>query len=144
MADRPFDLTIDPSVAYRIVELIREYDGEEFAPPPDEEDDFGDEPVSSEDEVLEHLEEEEDDPLVLELSGLIDSLDIDAQRDLLALIWFGRDDYSRNEWSSVRRQARETEHLHLLQYIEQTPLASDYIASALDDLGYPAGEYSGE
>ena len=144
MAERAFDLTLDPTVAYRLVELIREYDGEEFAPVPDDEDDLGDEPLSGDDEVLEHLEEGETDPLELEIAGLIESMDIDAQRDLLALIWFGRDDYKPKEWSSVRRQARETEHLHLLQYLEQTPLAADYIASALDDLGYPASEYSRE
>lgn len=144
MAERAFDLTLDPTLAYRIVELVREYDGEDFAPVPDDEDDLGDELLSGDDEVLEHLEEEEDDPLKLELTGLIESLDIDAQHDQLALIWFGRDDYKTKEWSSVRRQARETEHMHLLQYIEQTPLAADYIASALDELGYPASEYSRE
>lgn len=146
MADRPFDLTIDPGVAYRIAELTREMDSEDLAPEFDSAEvdtDLGDDPVQDEDQLLAETEDRGVDPIETELTALIDGLNIDAQRDLLALIWLGRGDYGAEDWYQARRQARETANLHVAQYLEETPLASDYLVEGLTLLGYPQEDFGG-
>jgi Protein of unknown function (DUF3775) len=53
---------------------------------------------------VEVLEEHEDDPVVEELTSLINSLSEDEQIDLVALAWLGRDDYSASDWTTVREK----------------------------------------
>jgi Protein of unknown function (DUF3775) len=55
---------------------------------------------------VEVLEEHEDDPVVEELTSLINSLSEDEQIDLVALAWLGRDDYSASDWTTVREKLR--------------------------------------
>ena len=110
MADRTFDITLDPALAYLIADLSREYAVEGDGLYPNDDEDLGN--------------NEEDGPI------------LDAQKDLLALIWLGRDDGTPEDWHRVRRQATETPHLHVAQYVEETPLASDYLRSGLANLGY--------
>lgn len=144
MADRPFDLTLDPGLGYRIAELVREYDSEGMNPAEDSwivDNDPGDDARPDDEDLVTAAEQETENPIETELVTLINGLNIDAQRDLLALIWVGRGDYDSNDWSSARRQARETQHLHVAQYLEETPLASDYLIEGLIQLGYPQSDY---
>ena len=141
MADRPFDLTLDPAMGYHVADLIREYDTEDFAE--SSEDDAGDGLIADDDELLDRAAERQGDPLEQELADLIAGLSIDAQRDLLALVWVGRGDYTAGEWSAARRQARETTPLHVADYLEETPLASDYLVEGLTALGYPQADFEG-
>lgn len=140
MAERRFDLTLNPEIAIRLVELLREYDEEDILDAETEpEADF--EP----DLDLDDFEEGEgggprQDPFEDEINSLVESLDVDSQRDLLALIWVGRGDYDAGDWSEARRQARETADGQLATYLRETPLASDYINSGLADLGYPTAD----
>lgn len=140
---RPFDLTIDPDVAFRIAELAQTYQAEGLMPV--EEDDVvdsdpGDDPIPDVDAIVEEAENPREDVLDDELEGLIGGLNIDAKHDLLALIWVGRGDFEASEWSAARKAAREAEPFNLLDYIEELPAGSDYIESALEALGYPAPE----
>jgi len=48
------------------------------------------------------LEDQPDDPVVEEMTSLIESLSEDEQIDLVALAWIGRDDYSAEDWPAVR------------------------------------------
>jgi hypothetical protein len=128
MTDRAFDITLDPSVGFQIADLIREFDSEGFEPQSDiEQPDEMDDPRSAPLDM---------DTFEIELTELIDQLNEDAQRDLLALAWVGRGDYQADDWSNARRQARETKHMHVAQYLKQTPLASDYLIEGLIQLGY--------
>ena len=140
MTQRPFDLTIDPAVAYRIAELAREFTAEDYGPQPDDDERESDPVQYDEAELDEDVNAGPVDPVHAELTGVIEALDIDELRDLLALIWLGRGDFD-GRWDAARRQARETESLHLISYLEQTPLADEYLSQALDQLGYPAEEY---
>ena len=140
MAERPFDLTLDPVIAYEIAKLAREYDRDDTGCIQDEK--FGDELISDETKILEKLSPDQADPIATELSSLINDLNIDAQRDLLALLWVGRGDYSADQWSDARHQARETSHMHVASYLEQTPLACEYLVDGLTELGYPESEYA--
>lgn len=147
MAERRFDLTIDPAVAYRIAELAREYQSEDMAPADDAgwevDTDPGDDPILDEDEFVDAAEAAsgENDGLENELHDVIDGLNVDAKSDLLALLWVGRGDYGATEWSQARRQARESVSDQLAQYLEETPMVSDYLIEALDVMGYPQADF---
>jgi hypothetical protein len=142
-SDRPFDLTIDPEVAYRIAELSRSWQGEGLMPLVDDEvidDDPGDDPIPDVDALADEAENPHEDVLDDELEGLIRGLNVDAKHDLLALIWVGRGDFDASDWSAARRAAREAEPIDLAEYLEQQDAGSDYITEALEAMGYPPPE----
>jgi len=140
MADRTFDITLDPALAYLIADLSREYaaEGDGLYPNDDEDLDNNeeDDPILEAERRTDDGSPESTDPVENELRDIIEGLNVDAQKDLLALIWLGRDDGTPEDWHRVRRQATETPHLHVAQYVEETPLASDYLRSGLANLGY--------
>jgi hypothetical protein len=70
------------------------------------------------------LEDHADDPVLEELQSVISDLSVDAQIDLVAQMWLGRDDCSSDEWQSVRQQAAE----HTADYLSGTPLLADHLA----------------
>jgi len=140
MTDRRFDLTLNPDVAIRLVELLREYDEEEILDAASDGEAEFEPPVDLDDFEEGEAGTPRQDPFEDEMNSLIGSLDIDSQRDLLALVWVGRGDYDARDWSQARRQARETPDLHIASYLRETPLASDYINDALSDLGYPTAD----
>ena len=138
--DRPFDLTIDPEVAYRIAELAQTYQAEGIMPVEDDEvvdADPGDDPIPDVEAIADEAENPQEDVLDDELEGLIRGLNVDAKHDLLALIWVGRGDYDADDWSSARKAAREAEPFDVTDYIEELQSGSDYIETALVALGYP-------
>lgn len=138
MMQRPFDLTIDPSVALRIADLAMERASGDYASDFDNDGpdtDQRDDPIPD-DHALFGLQEGPPGPVEQELEGLIAALSVDAVRDLLALLWFGRGNYTARDWHEVRREAGQVSHLHVADYLEQTPLASEWIRSGLSVLGY--------
>lgn len=140
-SDRPFDLTIDPEVAYRIAELAQSYQGEGLMPIEDDDvidDDPGDDPIPDVETIADEAENPHEDMLDDELEGLIRGLNVDAKHDLLALIWVGRGDFDASDWASARRAAREAEPFNVADYLEELDMGSDYIVTALDALGYPS------
>lgn len=138
MVDRKFDITLDPAVGFRIADLIREFDSEDLILLA--QDDGVDDTVEEDDQPGEEGDPEMVDPFDTELTTLIDQLNVDAQRDLLALIWVGRGDYEAEHWADARRLASETRHLHVAQYLKETPLASNYLVDGLLHLGYEQPE----
>ncbi|MCH4559154.1 DUF3775 domain-containing protein [Mesorhizobium jarvisii] len=89
------------------------------------------------------LEDHSDDPVLEELQSLISELCVDAQIDLVALMWLGRDDHSLDEWQSVRQQATDAHNEHTADYLCGTPLLADHLADGLSTLGYSCAEYEG-
>ncbi|MDJ0921911.1 MAG: DUF3775 domain-containing protein [Henriciella sp.] len=142
MIPRPFDLVINPETAFQIAELVREFDASDMQPTSAD----ADAPPASMDDMslIEAGTQASADPIESGLTATINDLSIDAQRDLLALLWVGRGDYPAADWSQARRQARHTRHLHVAQYLEQTPLASDYLVQALNELGYDQEDYEND
>lgn len=143
MSERAFDITLDPALAYRIAELAREYAAEETLPRGDDDlpdEGFDEDSLSDEEDVYDEAPEPPSDPIESELRALIDGLNVDAQKDLLALIWLGRDGSGAKDWSRIRHQATDTSDLHVAQYLEETPLASDYLIEGLLSLGYESDE----
>jgi len=134
-ADDEATLAISPEKVCFIIVKAREFDAKDEVTEPD--------PASnpSDDKDVSVLEEHADDPVVEELTSLINSLSEDEQIDLVALMWLGRDDYSASDWSEVRREAARAHNDRTAEYLIGTPLLADFLEEGLSKLDYSCEEY---
>jgi hypothetical protein len=128
-------LTISPEKVCFIIIKAKEFDAKDEVTEPDP----GSNP--SDDMDIEVLEEHEDDPVVEELTSLINSLSEDEQIDLVALAWLGRDDYSAEDWSTVREEAARAHNQRTAEYLLGMPLVGDFLEEGLSLLGYSCEEF---
>jgi hypothetical protein len=136
---RNFDLILDPAAAMQIAMLVREFDTEDIDPTGEEY--SGDEAFADEEDLLEKEKQDQADPYLEELSSAVNILNVDAQRDLLALMWVGRGDYRPEDWAAARHQAADVADMHLAKYLSETPLASTYLIEGLSQMGYSVDDY---
>jgi hypothetical protein len=132
--DEPI-LTISPEKVCFIIVKAREFDAKDEVTEPDP----GSNP--SDDKDVSVLEDHEDDPVVEELTSLINSLSEDEQIDLVALAWLGRDDYSASDWPAVREEAARAHNQRTASYLLGTPLVGDFLEEGLSMLGYSCAEF---
>ncbi len=132
-ADQP--LTISPEKVCFIIFKAREFDAKDEITEPDP----GSNPSDDKDASV--LEDHEDDPVVEELTSLIDSLSIDEQIDLVALMWLGREDYTADDWPAVRQEAARAHNDRTTDYLLGTPMLGDFLEEALSMLGFSCEEY---
>lgn len=128
-------VTISPEKVCFIIVKAREFDAKDEVTEPDP----GSNP--SDDKDVSVLEEHSDDPVVEELTSLINSLSEDEQIDLVALTWLGRDDYSAGDWSAVREEAARAHNDRTAEYLIGTPLVADFLEEGLSKLGYSCEEF---
>ena len=128
-------LTISPEKVCFIIIKAREFDAKDEVTEPDP----GSNP--SDDMGVEVLEEHSDDPVVEEITSLINSLSEDEQIDLVALTWLGRDDYSAADWKTVREEAARAHNQRTAEYLLGTPLLGDFLEQGLSMLGYSCEEF---
>ena len=95
----------------------------------------------SDDKDVAVLEDHADDPVVEELTSLINSLSEDEQIDLVALTWLGRDDYTASDWAAVREEAARAHNERTAEYLLGTPLVGDFLQEGLSMLGYSCEEF---
>lgn len=120
-----------------IIAKAREYDAE--VPPVDE----GSGSNPSDDGDVSILESTADNPTREELVAAIDALNEDEGIELLALMWLGRGDFSKEEWRSGLRLARQRRNRREAEYLTGTPLLADYLEEGLSQLGYSLDEVAG-
>ena len=128
-------LTISPEKVCFIIIKAREFDAKDETTEPDP----GSNP--SDDMDIEVLEEHEDDPVVEELTSLINSLSEDEQIDLVALAWLGREDYTADDWPAVREEAARAHNRRTAEYLLGIPQLGDFLEEGLAMLGYSCEEY---
>lgn len=87
------------------------------------------------------LEEHEDDPVVEELTSLIDALSEDEHIDLVGLTWLGRDDYSAADWPTVREEAARAHNARTASYLLGIPELGDFLEEGLSMLGYSCEDF---
>jgi Protein of unknown function (DUF3775) len=133
--DDPSPLTISPEKICFIIMKARQFDAKDEVTEPDP----GSNP--SDDMDVEVLEEHDDDPVVEELTSLINSLSVDEQVDLVALAWLGRDDYSAGDWKTVREEALRAHNRRAAAYLLGMPLLGDFLEEGLSMLGYSCEEF---
>jgi hypothetical protein len=131
-ADR---LTISPEKVFFVIVKAREFDAKDEVTDPDP----GSNPSDDKDAAI--LEDHSDDPVVEELTSLINSLSEDEQIDLVALAWLGRDDYSAEDWTEVRAEAARAHNNRTARYLLGIPLLGDFLEEGLSQLGYSCEEF---
>jgi hypothetical protein len=87
------------------------------------------------------LEDTRDNPTRDELIGAIASLNDQERIELLALTWFGRGDYGKDEWPAALAEARRIHDKKEIEYLVGTPLLADYLEEGLSQLGYSIEDY---
>jgi len=128
-------LTISPEKVCFIIIKAREFDAKDEVSEPDP----GSNPTDDRETAV--LEDHEDDPVLEELTSLINSLSEDEQIDLVALAWLGREDYSASDWAAVREEAARAHNERTASYLLGTPLLGDFLEEALTMLGYSCEEF---
>lgn len=134
-SDEEIALAISPEKVCFIIIKAREFDAKDQVTEPY--------PASnpSDDRDVAVLEDHADDPVLQELTAVINSLSEDEQIDLVALAWLGRDDYSAADWSTVREEASRAHNDRTAQYLLGIPLLGDFLEEGLSVLGYSCEEF---
>ena len=129
-------LTISPEKVCFIIIKAREFDVKDAVTDPDP----GSNPSDDKDAAV--LEDHSDDPVVEELTSLINSLSVDEQVDLVTLAWLGRDDYTADDWAAVREEAAAAHNRRTASYLLGMPLLGDFLEEGLSMLGYSCEEFA--
>jgi len=128
-------LTISSEKVCFIIVKAREFDVKDAVTDPD--------PASNptDDREAAVLEDHEYDPVLEEITSLINSLSEDEQIDLVALLWLGRDDYAASDWPAVREEAARAHNENTANYLLGTPLLGDFLEEGLSMLGHSCEEF---
>ncbi|MGC2810892.1 MAG: DUF3775 domain-containing protein [Bradyrhizobium sp.] len=112
-----------------LIEKTREFDAKEGSSDPDSGSNGAD------DNMVDVLEDDGDDPVAREITGFINAMSEDEQIDLIALMRLGRGDGTIEEWDDLRREAADGRDGRTANYLLGEPLVSDYLAGGLDEFG---------
>lgn len=134
-ADVRPDLSLSPETAFFILLKAREFDEKVEPTDPDSGSN------ASDDLAVDVLEDTRDDTVSEELASAIKALDEDQLRDLVALIWVGRGDFSLQEWDEARAAAADITRERAPRYVAGIPTVSDYLEEALSQLGFSLEDY---
>ena len=136
--DGEIPLDIDPAAVEFIILKARAFDVKTAPVEPDpgtNEIDDGERGV---------LEDYPSDETQTELRDAIEQLFDDAAIDLVAMLWLGRGDFSREEWAEARAAAAERADSPLATYLMGEPNLGDFLEEGLTTLGYVPQEYGPE
>jgi hypothetical protein len=123
------ELAISADKVGFLIEKLREFDVKEEATDPDSGSNGAD------DNMIDVLEDDGDDPVVREITGFVNAMTEDEQIDLVALMRLGRGDGSIEDWDELRREAADGSNGRTARYLLGEPLVSDYLAEGLDTFG---------
>jgi hypothetical protein len=123
------ELAISADKVRFLIEKMREFDVKEASSDPDSGSNGAD------DNMIDVLADNGDDPVAHEITGFIDAMDEDEQIDLVALMRLGRGDGSIEDWDELRREAADGRNTRTATYLLGEPLVSDYLAEGLDAFG---------
>ncbi|MGY4318342.1 MULTISPECIES: DUF3775 domain-containing protein [Bradyrhizobium] len=128
------ELTISPEKVGFLIEKAREFDVKEGIVDPDSGSNGAD------DEMIDVLEDDGNDPVAREITGFIDALSEDEQVDLVALMRLGRGDGTIEEWADLRREAARGRNGRTASYLLGEPMLGDLLAEGLDEFGIPPSD----
>jgi hypothetical protein len=123
------ELAISAEKVAFLIEKMREFDVKEGVSDPDSGSNDAD------DNMIDVLEDDGNDPVAGEIAGFINAMTEDEQIDLVALMRLGRGDGSIEEWDDLRREAADGRDHDTASYLLGEPLASDYLAEGLEAFG---------
>jgi hypothetical protein len=123
------ELSISAEKVGFLIEKMREFDVKEGDSDPDSGSN------STDDKMIDVLEDNGEDPVVREITGFINAMTEDEQVDLVALMRLGRGDGTIEEWEDLRRDAAEVRGQRTASYLLGEPMVSDYLAEGLEQFG---------
>jgi Protein of unknown function (DUF3775) len=123
------ELAISAEKVSFLIEKTREYDVKEAASDPDSGSNGAD------DNMIDVLEDNGDDPVAREITGFINAMSEDEQVDLIALMRLGRGDGTIEEWNELRRETADDGGRRTASTLLGEPLVSDYLAEGLQAFG---------
>ncbi len=129
------DLAISAEKIAFVIEKAREFDVKEAAS------DLDSGSNAADDDMIDVLEDDGQDPVVRELTSFIRALNEDEQIDLVTLMWLGRGDGSVEEWDELRARAVDARseydnaRAETARYLLGEPMLGDFLADGLDALG---------
>jgi hypothetical protein len=85
----------------------------------------------SDDSSVDALEFGASDDTLRELMSEISDLNDDEQRELIALAWLGRGDFSLLEWSDALKSAADIGRARTPRYLTGIPMVSDYLEEGM-------------
>lgn len=129
------DLTLNPDIAIEILLKARQFDVKVEQTDPDS----GSNP--SDDNSVDALEFGASDDTRHELVSAISDLNDDEQRDLIALVFLGRGDFTLEEWTEARRVAGDIGRARTPRYIAGIPRVSDYLEEGLSRFNRTVADY---
>jgi hypothetical protein len=95
----------------------------------------------TDDAMAQILEDYADDPTFEELKSFLMSLSDEELRQILALTWVGRGDFSADEWRDALREVRDVREKHTVEYLLGTPLLAEYLEEGLSQFGLSCEEF---
>jgi hypothetical protein len=122
------ELAISTEKVGFLIEKAREFDVKDAASDPDSGSNGAD------DEMIDVLKDNGNDPVVREITGFINALTEDEKIDLVALMRLGRGDATIEEWKDLRREA-EGRIARTARYLLGEPMLGDLLAEGLDEFG---------
>ena len=128
-------IEISPEKVCFIIIKAREFDAKVEIEEPDP----GSNP--SDEDMREVLQDYADDATYQELKEAVDDLNEEEQINLVALMWLGRGDYDKAEWSEAIKDARDAHNSHTADYLTGTPILGDLLEEGLAELGYSCEDY---
>lgn len=129
-------LNINPDVVCAIIEKCQEFHAQEGVSIPHTEESAGDDA----DWAMQMLADHADDPTYQEIKFIIGDLDPNQQVELVALMWLGRGDFSKDEWNDALKEAHANWNARSAEYLLGTPLVANYLQDGLGEMGYSCGE----
>jgi hypothetical protein len=128
-------ITVNPETVCFIITKAREFDAKVELDDPES----GSNP--SDDKAIDVFEDYADDPTIEELRGALDSLNHDQSRDLVAMTWIGRGDFTKHQWREAQAQANAIPPRDRARYLIGTPMLGDYLEQGMSEFGYSCEEY---
>ena len=120
------ELELNREVVQIIIDKARQFQAKEEVT-------FPEDPMSpTEDWAIQTLAAHADDPVLVELASTVESLELDEQAMLVALMWVGRGDYDVEEWDEALAEARAHWNGRTAEYLIGTPQVADYLSEGLD------------
>src|SRR5665647_810941 len=110
-ADPEANLTVSPEKVCFVIIKAREYFAKDEITEPN--------PASNptDDNQRGVLENHRDDPVVEEITSLLNSMSLDEQVDLVTLAWLGRGDYQPEDWDQLRAEALRAHNDRIATYL---------------------------
>jgi hypothetical protein len=130
----PLELDISDEKLCFIILKAREFDAKVDPVEPDP----GSNPAADDGRGI--LEDYDDDATLAELRDAIESLDEDEVIDVIALLWIGRGDFTRDEWDDAKQLATERHLRNSAAYLLGTPTLADDLDEGLVAVGHSCAD----